>query len=56
MIGVMKKPSCMRFVTRSRRSRKRTEAEATVMATPATKIVCNSMRNGVKAMVGEIVT
>src|SRR5882762_7931231 len=35
----------------SRRSRKRTDAEATVMAIPATKRVCRIIRNGTRSMV-----
>src|SRR6185436_6019553 len=50
MIGVTKKPSCIRLAMMSRRSRNSTDADDTVNATPATNSVCSSMSTGAKRM------
>src|ERR1044071_7412128 len=51
MIGVTKKPRFMRFVMMSRRSRNKTDAEETVIATPATNKVCSNIKRGAKRIV-----
>src|SRR5581483_10253858 len=43
------------FVMMSRRSRKRTDADETVSATPATKSVCTSITSGTRRIVALIV-